>query len=244
MFGPPEHVQHVHTLEPSSANPHHTALYRQVRWAFELLTGLATFCGVAGAQMPCPSRVQSFREDWQSMIAYTLTGPTARGFTDSLLCTRFGVQHHGLSIVSDFMLNPSFKLPSMLVYHVQQGQLLDIPLNGEFIVSGNPTRPRGLRLKAVDVTIGSKSDVWEAPEPVDWLRWDMEPCWESDAQKCCFNYRIGGIPRFQVGVQELFAGIRALGLNHVICDGHEHHQKDQDHWEVIFSPSLDGLPST
>lgn len=61
---------------------------------------------------------------------------------------------------------------------------------------------------------------------------------------CSFTYRVEGIPRFQLGIEELFTGIRTLGLNHVPCSEHDRHQTNEEHWEMLFNPSLDGIPST
>lgn len=229
-----ERIQPVEILEPSRVNRCFTALYRRVEQAFRLLSDLFTYCHTVDDD---PPRLESFRSSWHTMIVSNLSVESGSG-------GEYGVQCNGLTIVSDFVLNPSFKLPSVLIYHMQRGQLLDLPLQENRVVSGSPSRPRGLKLDAADVTVGSKSDIWEHPEPVDWLRWNAEPCWESDVRTCSFTYRVEGIPRFQLGIEELFTGIKTLGLNHVPCSEHDRHQTDEEHWEMLFNPSLDGLPST
>lgn len=66
MFDSCEGMQHVSIPEPSQPNLRDTALHWHVRRAFELLTGFATFCGVARARKPGPSQVDCFRDHWQN----------------------------------------------------------------------------------------------------------------------------------------------------------------------------------
>jgi len=244
MVDVPETFQPMRILEPSRKHIPYLALYRCVRSAFSNLSDLAALYGLPGATIPDRSRVWAFRRSWEGMIMNTLTAPGGPSSTDGPILDTFGIQCNGLAIINDFVINPTMRPSSMLVYHVQRGQLLDLPLKNDYIASGKPSRFRGLTLKAVDISISSESDVWAPPEPVDWLRWDVEPCWETDVQTCCFNYRIGGIPQFQIGIHELFEGMREFGLNSIICCHHDDHKASQCHWDVMFNPSLEDLPSS
>ena len=42
---------------------------------------------------------------------------------------------------------------------------------------------------------------------IDTLRFDLEPCWESDPNTCCFVLRVEGIPHLQFGLAGLFRSV-------------------------------------
>ncbi|KAI9874713.1 MAG: hypothetical protein M1830_009379 [Pleopsidium flavum] len=243
-YNVPERCEPVRILEPSRKHIPYLLLYQRVRSAFRQLSNLAALYGLPGAPIADRSLLWGFRQGWEGMIMDNLNVAGGRSPATGLILDTFGIQRNGLAIISDFVINPTMRPSSMLIYHVQRGQLLDLPLKNDYIASGKPSRLRGLMLKAADITISSESDVWAPPAPIDWLRWDVEPCWETDVQTCCFNYRIGGIPQFQIGIQELFEGIRDFGLNSVICSDHDDHKASQCHWDVMFHPPLEHLPSS
>ncbi|KAI9720424.1 MAG: hypothetical protein M1812_002930 [Candelaria pacifica] len=128
----------------------------------------------------------------------------------------FGIQFHGLAVVSDFLLGPSLLPSKAFVFHIQRGQLLDFPLQSGRIRDGKFTRTHKVVLKAADVLLNSVYDLRKI-EACDWLRWDVEPCWERDPQTCCLCYRVGGIPRFYLGLAELLSTIDIDSRNTVTC---------------------------
>lgn len=234
----PTNMAPMPVLEPSRKYVTHLWLHRKVRNVFEMLSNLAAICGLAGTTFPHPDQLGMFKMEWERMIEGNLTVSNGFGSGSFPTSTTFGVRRNGLALVSDFIMKPTMRLSSMLLYHIQHGQLLDLPVISEHVDSGTPVRSRGFTPKSSDINITSESDVWPPPEPVNWLRWDAEPCWEADVRTCCFNYRIGGIEQFQLGIHELSNGLRTSGLNTVVCGNHEDHEGSQDHWGLMFNPSL------
>lgn len=126
---------------------------------------------------------------------------------------------------------------------MQRGQLLDLPLHRDFICSGDPARPRGIALKAADIIIASAKDVWPVPEAIDWLRWDAEPCWESDIQTCGFTYRVEGLPKLQIGLLDLLDGFDDMVGNYLVCSAHDSHDTGPELWDRILKRSPEFPPA-
>ncbi len=162
------------------------------------------------------SSIQLERQAWGKRMMGVLTG-SPLGHEGEL----FGFQRHGLAVVSDFLLEPSLLTSKAFVFHIQRGQLLDVPLKNGKIFEGKFTRIHRVVLKSADLLLNSFSDMGKS-EACEWLRWDVEPCWETDPQTCCVCFRIGGIPRFYLGLAELVETIDIDGRNTVICKGCSH----------------------
>ncbi|KAI9698178.1 MAG: hypothetical protein M1836_004180 [Candelina mexicana] len=121
----------------------------------------------------------------------------------------FGAQNHGLAHVSSFALQPSMKTSAPFIYHMQRGQLLDIPTKGGLIFDGLEDTPLQYKRRILDESyrISAVEDMNENPVEVNSLRWDLDPCWETDVQTCCVNLRVGGLPVLQLSLHDLLRSI-------------------------------------
>ena len=135
--------------------------------------------------------------------------------------TEFGTQNNGLTVVMDFVLQPSSKLSSMLTFHSRRGQLLDIPTK-----QGSITE-RQCRLQSLNFSelhaIENKAEMISTllstwPGSSDPFRIDVEPCWDDDPEQCCLCIRVGGLGRFEMSMTRLFNGCHQKLVRYLKCD--------------------------
>lgn len=144
-------------------------------------------------------------------------------------CTTFGTQNNGLTVVMEFVLQPSSKLSSMLTFHSRRGQLLDIPTKQGSITerqcriqSLNFSELHALESKAE--MISTLLNTW--PGSSDPIRIDVEPCWDDDPEQCCLCIRLGGLCRFEMSMTRLFDGCDRELVRYLKCNeqaGKHHH---------------------
>ena len=119
----------------------------------------------------------------------------------------WGAQRQGLVLQSDFVLNPSAEASSAYIFHATHGHLLDIPAEGDRILEGQTSTPTLRHFSNTPLPDkASLMKVLLAPPPryIGSLHVSLEPCWESDSNRCRFVLRAGGLPKVQLGMSSLF----------------------------------------
>ncbi|KAI9845817.1 MAG: hypothetical protein M1837_004497 [Sclerophora amabilis] len=123
----------------------------------------------------------------------------------------FGAQNNGLAVVSKFALQPSIDKNDSFIFNIRRGQLLDIPLKDNVLIDGLSHQPKHTERMVLDRSHRLIDDPSQSNLQVDWLRWDIEPCWETDVQASCLNLRTNGLSRFQLGLQSLSQSVEEHG---------------------------------
>ncbi|KAI9720425.1 MAG: hypothetical protein M1812_002931 [Candelaria pacifica] len=155
-----------------------------------------------------------FSCDWANDMAKILVGATLTPETSV-----FGAQNHGLAIVSSFALQPSMSTSAPFIYHMQRGQLLDIPTKGGLILDGLKETPLHCKRRTLDSSfrVRAVEDLDEKPVEISSLRWDLDPCWETDVQSCCVNLRVGGLPVLQLSLHALLRSLEISYADRAPC---------------------------
>jgi hypothetical protein len=102
----------------------------------------------------------------------------------------FGIQANGVAVVSDFLVNISVNPDALITYHLQQGQLLDLPTDDiGYIRAAVIAAPvRTLSLDSIPHT-----RILENAPSDAYVRIDVEPSWGSDPRTVVFRARNEGV---------------------------------------------------
>ena len=141
---------------------------------------------VAGVEHPKPLTDMSsnvLSRSWQIIPAGNTSLETTT-VTDV-----FGGQANGVSAISEFLLKPTVQPNSLIMYHVQYGQILDFPTDDRGYIRSAlvprpvyPLRPEGLYRN----TLGNNSlNIG--------IRLDVEPNWENDPRLIVLRARKEGL---------------------------------------------------
>lgn len=102
----------------------------------------------------------------------------------------FGIQANGIAVVSDFLVKISVNPDALITYHLQQGQLLDLPTDDVgYIRAAVITAP--IRTLSLDSTPYTRI-LENAPSNAS-VRIDVEPSWGSDPRMVVFRARNEGV---------------------------------------------------
>jgi len=101
----------------------------------------------------------------------------------------FGIQANGVALVSDFLINPSMRPESLLQYHIQYGQLLDIPIDDAGYI-----RAAKITMPPSTLPTSGRVRLLRAEPPDAEIRIDVEPSWETDPRRIVFKARNKGVP--------------------------------------------------
>lgn len=157
----------------------------------------------------------------------------------------FGVQRHGLAIISEVLLEPSLKPTSQFCFQIQRGQILDFPIKNGRIMDASSSRFDKVILEA------KAGILWPGPFPAHALltpieppnmRWDVEPWWETDSQACCVNYRVDGLPVMQLSLSHLLGDTEKNDTNYVICTASCHNSGSPLHGEDLTRQDIGPTP--
>ncbi|KZF26002.1 hypothetical protein L228DRAFT_2985 [Xylona heveae TC161] len=155
------------------------------------------------------SALRDLRDKWGALVCQVIVGANV-----DVLAHPFGAQGYGISAISDFLLYPSLRPSACFVYHYQYGQLLDIPTDQDIVIDGAYKRSS----KAIPAELDQSEHLTDIRIveyfPLDRLRCDIEPCWESDLRKCCLNIRLAGISRVELSPIEVVRSIQP-DIHHV-----------------------------
>jgi hypothetical protein len=141
---------------------------------------------VAGVEHPKPLTDMSanvLSRSWQMVPA----GNTSLEMTT--VTDVFGAQANGVAVVSEFLLKPTVQPDSLILYHVQYGQILDFPTDDHgYIRSALVTKPLcSLGLDRLYRNALGNDSLNLA------IRIDVEPNWENDPRLIVLRARKQGV---------------------------------------------------
>ena len=141
---------------------------------------------VAGVEHPKPLTDMStnvLSRSWQILPA----GNTSLEMTT--VTDIFGAQSNGVALVSDFIIKPTVRPDALIIYHVQYGQILDLPTDsGGYIRAANVTQP----VYPIALS-GEYRNLLRNGSPNLSIRIDVEPNWENDAHLIVLRARKEGV---------------------------------------------------
>jgi hypothetical protein len=101
-----------------------------------------------------------------------------------------GMQANGVAVVSDLIVRTSISTTSILLYHLQYGQLIDHPLDDDgYIKASMAVGPSNM----IALNPEPETSVLNADKSVVTLRIDVEPDWENDPRTVVFRARQNGV---------------------------------------------------
>jgi len=101
-----------------------------------------------------------------------------------------GMQANGVVVVSDLIVRSSISTSSILLYHLQHGQLIDHPLDDDgYIKASMAVGPSNM----ITLNPEPETSVLNADESTVTLRIDVEPDWENDPRTVVFRARQNGV---------------------------------------------------
>lgn len=101
----------------------------------------------------------------------------------------FGAQSNGVALVSDFLIKPTIRPDGLILYHVQYGQILDLPTdNGGYIRAANVTQP----VNPIRLSGEYRKLLGDVSANLS-IRVDVEPNWENDARLIVLRARKEGV---------------------------------------------------
>ena len=103
----------------------------------------------------------------------------------------FGIQANGIAMVSAFLVKPSIRPEALLRYHIQYGQLLDIPIDDVGYIRSAKI---AMRHQTISLTSEPFTQFLRAGRPNATIRIDVEPSWETDQRNIVFKARVEGMP--------------------------------------------------
>jgi hypothetical protein len=153
--------------------------------------------------------------DWTQWQLNILTGCCDEESMTNIPYDAFGYYKNGIFLIADMMIRPSIFPESLVRFHIQRGQPLQLPVNENgFILASVGDNPRRKaeplpieKLSAIDVLRSQKSD--------NSLRVDLEPHWEGDPRKVIFRVRCQGQLKGSFSPERLACTF----LNTEECDG-------------------------
>ena len=166
---------------------------------------------------------------WQFNI---LTGCWDPGTMTNIPYDAFGYYKNGILVIADLMIRPSVFPESLVRFHVQRGQPLQIPVNenGFIIASDGDPRLNGKplpieNLPVIEVLRSQKSD--------SKLRIDLEPHWEGDPRKVIFRVRCQGQLKCSFSPERLASALVTTDefngpLEFQVVDCNHKHEGDQE----------------
>jgi len=151
---------------------------------------------------------------WTSWQLNILTGCCDEESMTNVPYDAFGYYKNGIFVIADLMIRPSIFPESLVRFHIQHGQPLQLPVseNGFILAAGQDPMMRSEplpieNLPAIDVLQTQKSN--------NNLRIDLEPHWEENPRKVIFRVRCQGLLKCSFSPERL---ARAF-LNVEECDG-------------------------
>jgi len=101
----------------------------------------------------------------------------------------FGAQSNGVVLVSDFLIKPTVRPEALILFHVQYGQILDLPTdNGGYIRAASVTRP----VYPIPLSDDYRKFLGDGSPNLS-IRIDVEPNWENDARLIVLRARNEGV---------------------------------------------------
>ena len=98
-----------------------------------------------------------------------------------------GVQSNGITVVSDFIVDPSTRPERLACYHIGRGQVLNLPVTHDGYIEASPSLMPFLVL-AMPEPEHTLLHRLESDDDEPW-RIDVEPCWEVDLRTVIFRVR-------------------------------------------------------
>jgi hypothetical protein len=126
-----------------------------------------------------------------------------------------GYYANGVFVIMDIILRPSLQPCSLLNFHVQLGQPLQIPISEQgFVVTAEQRTNPGSVAREVDVRKSPTIDLLTTREPDLKVRIDIDPHWEDDPRKVVFRARVGGVVECTINPHRLITDIARATFVH------------------------------
>lgn len=155
-------------------------------------------------------------ETWVEFLNQTLAGAPIHLAQPPLASTEhpdtgFGYYQNGIFIIGDFLLRPSLCPDSLVRFHIEHGQPLQIPLTREGYVKPCSHISPSPRFETCPSAALPTVTVLKRQAPEKKLRIDLEPFWELDPQTVVFRVRLNGILKCKFSPKSLFLRLQDLG---------------------------------